>query len=97
MTGILPIKKDGSQSAVSDFNEYSVLDAEEFAPYTGFTEDEVKRLCEEYGMDFLMAKEWYDGYTFGSYHSVYNPYSVMQAMKRKTRPILTSTITDWYV
>ena len=84
MTGILPIKKDGSQSAVSDFNEYSVLDAEEFAPYTGFTEDEVKRLCEEYGMDFLMAKEWYDGYTFGSYHSVYNPYSVMQAMKRKT-------------
>lgn len=83
MTGILPIKKDGSESAVSDFDEYSVLDAGEFAPYTGFTEDEVKKLCERYGMDFLKAKEWYDGYAFGSYHSVYNPYSVMQAIKRK--------------
>lgn len=83
MTGILPIKKDGSESAVSDFDEYSVLDAGEFAPYTGFTEDEVKKLCERYGMDFLKAKEWYDGYVFGSYHSVYNPYSVMQAIKRK--------------
>ncbi len=83
MTGILPIKKDGSESAVSDFDEYSVLDAGEFAPYTGFTEDEVKKLSEKYGMDFFKAKEWYDGYTFGSVHSVYNPYSVMQAMKRK--------------
>ena len=83
MTGILPIKKDGSESAVSDFDEYSVLAAEEYAPYAGFTEDEVKMLCEQYGMDFYKAKEWYDGYVFGSCQSVYNPYSVMQAMKRK--------------
>ena len=83
MTGILPIKKDGSESAISDFDEYSVLDAGEFAPYTGFTEDEVKRLSDEYGMDFSKAKQWYDGYTFGSVSSVYNPYSVMQAMKRR--------------
>ena len=84
MTGILPIKKDGSESAVSDFDEYSVLAADEFAPYTGFTEDEVKRLCESNKLDFNNAKEWYDGYTFGTSHSIYNPYSVMQAMKRKT-------------
>ena len=84
MTGILPIKKDGSESAVSDFDEYSALDAQEFAPYTGFTEDEVKTLCDESGMKFSKMKEWYDGYTFGNYHSVYNPYSVMQAIKRKS-------------
>ena len=84
MTGILPIKKDGFESAVSDFDEYSVLETYEFAPYAGFTEDEVKNLCQKYQMDFHKAKEWYDGYTFGNYHSVYNPYSVMQAMKRKT-------------
>ena len=84
MTGILPIKKDGSESAISDFDEYSVLDTQEFAPYTGFTEDEVKTLCEESGMDYSQMKEWYDGYTFGNYHSVYNPYSVMQAIKRKS-------------
>ena len=84
MTGILPIKKDGSESAVSDFDEYSVLDPGEFALYTGFTEDEVKALCEHYSMDFQKAKEWYDGYSFGESHSIYNPYSVMQAMKRKS-------------
>ena len=84
MTGILPIKKDGSESAISDFDEYSVLDTQEFAPYTGFTEAEVKTLCDESGMDYSQMKEWYDGYTFGNYHSVYNPYSVMQAIKRKS-------------
>ena len=84
ITGILPIKKDGLESAVSDFDEYSVLEADEFAPYTGFTENEVKILCEKNQMDFEQAKNWYDGYTFGSFHSMYNPYSVMKAMKRKT-------------
>lgn len=84
MTGILPIKKDGSESAISDFDEYSVIDAEEFAPYTGFTEEEVKNLCEKNHLNFEKAKEWYDGYTFGTSHSIYNPYSVMQAMRRKT-------------
>ncbi|MCR5609679.1 MAG: AAA family ATPase [Lachnospiraceae bacterium] len=83
MTGILPIKKDGSESAVSDFNEYSVIEADKFAPYMGFTESEVEKLCEINHMDFNEAEEWYDGYTFGSCHSIYNPYSVMQAMKRK--------------
>ncbi len=81
MTGILPIKKDGSQSAVSDFDEYSVLEPGEFAEYTGFTEDEVKRLCVEYDMDFEKAKKWYDGYSIGDIRSIYNPYSVMEAMK----------------
>lgn len=83
MTGILPIKKDGSQSAISDFREYSILDPGVFAEYTGFTEQEVKQLCEEYGMDFAGAKQWYDGYSFDNTPSVYNPYSVMTAMQRK--------------
>ena len=46
MTGILPLKKDGSQSAISDFIEYPILDPDGFAEYTGFTEGEVRRLCE---------------------------------------------------
>ena len=85
MTGILPIKKDGSESAVSDFDEYSVLDAGEFALYAGFTftEDEVKYLSEINGIDYSKAEEWYDGYTFGTVHSVFNPYSIMQVIKRK--------------
>jgi len=79
MTGILPIKKDGSQSAISDFEEYSVLEPGDFAGYVGFTEEEVKRICEEKNKDFEKMKFWYDGYTFGEKHSIYNPYSVMHA------------------
>ena len=56
MTGILPIKKDGSQSAISDFQEYSMLKPRQFAKYVGFTEDEVKRLCHDYGSDFEKMK-----------------------------------------
>lgn len=84
MTGILPIKKDGSESAVSDFEEYSVLDPGEFAAFTGFTEEDVKDICAEKQMDFSKFKEWYDGYSFGTETSVYNPYSVMKAVNRKT-------------
>lgn len=80
MTGILPIKKDGSQSAISDFREYSVLKPGRFAKYTGFTEEDVRKLCEQYDMEFLMTKMWYDGYTIGKEKTIYNPYSVMQAI-----------------
>lgn len=80
MTGILPIKKDGSQSAISDFREYSVIQPGKFAKYTGFTEDEVELLCNKYDMDFEVAKKWYDGYTIGREKSIYNPYSVMRAI-----------------
>ncbi len=80
MTGILPIKKDGSQSAISDFREFSILDPGEYAEFTGFTEEEVHTLCDTYHMRFEDAKSWYDEYSFDTVHSVYNPYSIMSAM-----------------
>ena len=80
MTGILPIKKDGTQSAISDFEEYSMLEPRGFAQYTGFTEEEVRKECEKLGKNFQRMKKWYDGYTVGECTSVYNPYSVMQAI-----------------
>ena len=81
MTGILPIKKDGSQSAISDFKEYTILAPGKFVEYTGFTERDVRLLCEKYRMDFEDVRQWYDGYDFPGYGSVYNPYSVMCAMQ----------------
>lgn len=81
MTGILPIKKDGSQSAISNFREFSVLSPGKFAQYTGFTEQEVRELCKKKDMDFDEAKKWYDGYSFAQSGSVYNPFSVMMAME----------------
>ena len=83
MTGILPIKKDGSQSAISEFWEYTMLDPGVFDRYVGFTEEEVQRLCEEDGMDFEEMKRWYDGYSFKRIHSIYNPNSVMHALRKK--------------
>ena len=81
MTGILPIKKDGSQSAISDFKEYTILGPGRFAEFTGFTERNVKLLCEKYKMDFENVRRWYDGYDFPGYGAIYNPYSVMCAMQ----------------
>lgn len=81
MTGILPIKKDGSQSAISDFQEYTMLKPRQFAEYVGFTEGEVRKLCRDYGSDFEKMKEWYDGYSFRELASVYNPNSVMKAIR----------------
>ena len=52
MTGILPIKKYGNHSAVSDFREYTMLSPGNLAKYIGFTELEVRDLCEKYGADF---------------------------------------------
>ncbi len=81
MTGILPIKKDGTESAISDFLEYTILNPGEFTQYTGFTEDEVRELCRKNNSDFDRMKEWYDGYSFTRERSVYNPYSVMTALR----------------
>lgn len=81
MTGILPIKKDGTESAVSDFREYSITEPGEFATFTGFTEKEVQELCNKYHRNFQTIKDWYDGYYVGKESSVYNPYSVMSAVE----------------
>ncbi len=81
MTGILPIKKDGSQSAISDFIEYPILYPDGFAEFTGFTEKEVRELCGKHRLPFDSLKTWYDGYEFAGYGSIYNPYSVMRAVR----------------
>lgn len=82
MTGILPVKKYGEHSALNMFTEYSMTDQDVFEEYTGFTENEVKELCECYQMDFVQTSGWYDGYTFTKYQHIYNPKSVVEAMRR---------------
>ncbi len=80
ITGILPIKKYGTQSALNNFREYTMVSPSKLAEYVGFTEDEVKALCERYDMDFEECKRWYDGYSFDAVTSVYSPNSVMNAI-----------------
>ena len=62
MTGILPIKKYGKHSALNMFTEYSMTNPRQLASYTGFTEEEVRILCEKYKMDYDDISNWYDGY-----------------------------------
>ena len=79
LTGILPIKKERTQSALNNFREYSMLNAGPLASYIGFTENEVKELCKVYNKDFTEVKRWYDGYQLGAYQ-VYNPNAVVNTM-----------------
>lgn len=81
MTGILPIKKDGSQSAISDFKEFTMVKPRKFGAYVGFTEAEVHKLCCDHGVDFAKMKQWYDGYEFRDIGAMYNPNSVMEAIR----------------
>ena len=62
MTGILPIKKYGKHSALNMFTEYSMEAPRQLAQYTGFTEDEVEKLCMDYGMNYADISNWYNGY-----------------------------------
>lgn len=79
MTGILPIKKYGKHSAINMFTEIAMTNPRELAEFTGFTETEVKALCNEYDMPFDETKRWYDGYNLKGV-SIYNPRSVVMSM-----------------
>ena len=83
MTGILPIKKYGTESALTDFMEFTMTEPLELTEYIGFTEQEVQNLCSVYNDDFEELKSWYDGYSFDNRYSVYNPNSVIKALKYK--------------
>ena len=83
VTGILPIKKYGQHSALNMFWEYSMTDQFIFEEYTGFTEEEVKALCVRYDMDFAKVSDWYDGYMLRQFRHIYNPRSVVAAMKSR--------------
>lgn len=92
MTGILPVKKYKTQSALNNFVEYSMVEPMDMAHFFGFTKDEVKALAEKHAMDFDELEKWYDGYQIGDEHSIFNPNSVMMAVRsRRCRSYWAST------
>ena len=80
ITGILPIKKYGTQSALNNFREHTMISPRQMAEYVGFTEAEVKTICKEYDMQFKEMQQWYDGYYFEKIGHVYSPNSVIEAI-----------------
>jgi hypothetical protein len=99
ITGILPIKKYGQHSALNMFGEYSMLQPQQLAEYVGFTDEEVRELCEKHGRSYNDIKAWYDGYDLYGIippgekepeeYQIYNPYSVVQA-------VITGRICDYW-
>ncbi len=83
MTGILPIIKIKTQSALNNFREYSIIYPANTAKYYGFTETEVETLCKTHNMNLELMKHAYDGYIIGEEKSMFNPNSVMQAIRKQ--------------
>ncbi|MBR1793208.1 MAG: AAA family ATPase [Bacteroidales bacterium] len=80
MTGILPIKKYKTESALNNFIEYSMVEPRKLSKFFGFTKEEVLTLAQKNNMDFSELEQWYDGYQIGDELSMFNPNSVMQAI-----------------
>jgi hypothetical protein len=82
ITGILPIKRYSNESALNNFDEYTMTNPATLAKYIGFTESEVEALCQEYNMDYDEVMSWYDGYSFRGAEHICGPNSVVKAMRR---------------
>ncbi|MBQ7568452.1 AAA family ATPase [bacterium] len=84
ITGIMPIHKYGSQSALNMFREFSMTTPRNFAEFVGFTDTEVQKLCQNYNMDYAEMRRWYDGYRLSGFPHVYTPCSVVQAINARS-------------
>ncbi len=75
MTGILPIKRYKTESALNNFDEYTMLNPGFLAEFAGITEEEVATICAENNLDSEKVKYWYDGYELENHH-IYNPRAI---------------------
>ena len=83
MTGIMPIKRYGSMSALNDFEECSMVSPKSMGPFFGFSQEEVKTVIAQSKTKLSLEtlKDWYDGYMFQSVGEVYCPNSVVNACR----------------
>ncbi len=88
LTGILRVAKESLFSGLNNITVYSLL-RQEYAPYFGFTEAEVKALCDAAGEPALMEgiRGFYNGYLFGDL-AIYNPWSVLSLLHNVKREFL---------
>lgn len=77
LTGCLRVSKESIFTGLNNPKVLSITDVR-FDEYFGFTNEEVRKLLEDYGLSdrFDLVKEWYDGYKFGEV-DVYCPWDVI--------------------
>lgn len=80
MTGILPIKKYNTGSALNMFREYTMLGPKRLSPYFGFTKDEIEEAVSKSDVSMEELREWYDGYYIEGEGHIFNPKSVSDAL-----------------
>ena len=73
LTGILPINKYNTESALNNFCEYSMIRPGKVANALGFNHQEVEVLCQKYDMDIFEMERWYDGYRMGKVSHIFKP------------------------
>lgn len=93
MTGVLPIKKYSTGSALNMFDEFTMLDDLQYGDYFGFLEKEVLDLCSRQDKpSFEEISDWYNGYINEDGERIYNPRSVVKALaNKKCRSYWTNT------
>lgn len=83
MTGITRVSRE---SVFSDLNNLEVVTttSEKYADSFGFTEEEVFASLDEFGLSDRRqeVKSWYDGFVFGRYTDIYNPWSVLHYLDK---------------
>ncbi len=99
ITGITRISKE---SIFSDLNNLKVVTttSDVYATAFGFTEEEVFHALDEMGLDSEKkdVKRWYDGFTFGKYTDIYNPWSITSFIEeRKYKAYWTNTSSNGLV
>ena len=96
MTGITRVSKE---SIFSDLNNLRVVTttSDLYADCFGFTEEEVFKTLDQFGMSDKkqIVKQWYDGFSFGPFKDIYNPWSITNYLKeKKLRPYWASTSSN---
>ncbi|MDO5423507.1 MAG: AAA family ATPase [Eubacteriales bacterium] len=83
MTGITRVSRE---SIFSDLNNLEVVTttSKKYADCFGFTEQEVFAALDAFGLSDRKeeVKRWYDGFTFGDFTDIYNPWSVINYLDK---------------
>ena len=83
MTGITRVSRE---SIFSDLNNLEVvtMTVSKYGTAFGFTEEEVFAAMDEYGLEEKeRIKSWYDGFIFGEWKDIYNPWSILNYLDKK--------------
>ena len=84
LTGVSRVAKESIFSGANNFDVYTVLD-DEFSDDFGITEEEMDKVIKDFEVEDQKEeiKKWYDGYIIGKTEGIYNPWSILNYLKRR--------------